>query len=109
MGMTGYRRSGGRSPLALTIGLSAVALGVLGLAASASAATRYAEVGGNGDATMCLQSDPCSLDNAVEDGSVANGDEVIVLPGTYTNLAGDYLNVTKAINLHGAAGGPRPV
>ena len=86
-------------------------LGALALPAAALGATRYASPTGTGPsgAGGCVQADPCSLDNAVEDPSVANGDEVIVLPGTYTNLSGDSIIVDNAIDLHGAAGGPRPV
>ncbi len=60
--------------------------GLLGVVSQAAGATRYAEVGGNGPpsgATPCPIEDPCALEPAVEDPSVANGDEVIVLPGTY--------------------------
>jgi hypothetical protein len=76
---------------------------------AAAQATRYAEPGGNGDPTMCLESDPCSLDAAVEDPAVQDGDEVIVLPGTYDSLTSDTLTVTDRINLHGENGAPRPL
>lgn len=71
--------------------------------AAAQAAQRYADPGGSG--TACTQGSPCSLDTAVEDSSVADGDEVIVMPGTYSTA--DVL-VTDAISLHGEAGQPRP-
>jgi hypothetical protein len=86
------------------------ALLVLALPSAASAqTTRYAEPGGTGEENVCAQSDPCSLDDAVEDDSVVDGDEVIVLPGTYDDLAGDGLLIADRINLHGAHGGPRPL
>jgi hypothetical protein len=58
---------------------------------------------------MCTQANPCSLDDAVEHSSVQNGDEIIVMAGTYDDLTGDTLSIDNQINLHGAAGGPRPV
>jgi hypothetical protein len=48
---------------------------------------------------------PCTLQRAVED-VAQTGDEVIVNPGTYNEI--DILNITDAIDLHGASG-PRPV
>ncbi len=61
----------------------------LGIAASAAADVRYAEPQGNGDGNVCLQSDPCELQVAVNDISVQDGDEVVVLPGIY-DLTGDH-------------------
>jgi hypothetical protein len=77
----------------------------LATAVSASATTRYAEPSGNGP-EPCELSDPCSLQTAVE-GTVTDGDEVILLPGTYveTNELDD---VNDAIDMHGQAGAPRP-
>lgn len=75
---------------------------------SAWGAVRYAEVSpGDGDPTVCSQLDPCSLENAVEHASVDNGDEIVVGSGTY-DLGTGSISVTRAIDLHGAAGGPRP-
>lgn len=70
---------------------------------AAEAAQRYASPTGSGSA--CTQANPCTLDTAVEDPSVVDGDEVIVTPGTYSTA--DVL-VTDAITLHGQAGQPRP-
>ena len=70
---------------------------------------RFAEVSpGDGDPAVCAQADPCSLDNAVEDLSVQDGDEVVVLPGTY-DLGMGIVAINDEISVHGAAGGPRPV
>ena len=77
----------------------------LAVAVPASAATRYAEPNGNGP-EPCDLSDPCSLQTAVE-GIVTDGDEVILLPGTYVET--DELDdVNDAIDLHGQSGSPRP-
>jgi hypothetical protein len=91
----------------LAIGV-AIALIVLALpATSLGQTTRYASTSGSG--TACTEMNPCSLDTAVEDPSVTSGDEVIVAPGTYTDLASDSLVVDDSINLHGENGAPRPV
>ena len=88
--------------------LVAAAAAMLILPPSAGAqTTRYASTGGTG--TACTQGNPCSLDTAVEDPSVVSGDEVIVAPGTYTDLSSDTLVVDDPINLHGENGMPRPV
>jgi len=75
-------------------------------AAPAVATTRYAGPTGDLDPDCTNQAAPCELQHAVE--TVAqNGDEVVVLPGNY-NLGADKLEVSKVIDLHGAAGQPRP-
>ena len=89
------------------IPLLASILLLLAFPALASAATRYAEPGGNGPAASCPQADPCDVEDAVEDGSVAAGDVVIVLGGSY-NLGSGSLAVTKSITLRGPAPGQRP-
>jgi hypothetical protein len=90
---------------------------VFGLTGVADAATRYAEPDGNGPEASCPAADPCDLTTAVEGPSVANGDEVVVLPGVHVlpgDLPGDGfsgsnpLYVVKAIDIHGAPGGPAP-
>jgi hypothetical protein len=76
---------------------------------SALGAIRYAEVSpGDGDPAVCAQADPCALEIAAEHPSVNNGDEVVVLPGTY-NLGTGSLGINDEISVHGAAGGPRPI
>jgi hypothetical protein len=73
------------------------------VAGTAMGAVRYAEPGGNGP-EPCNQSDPCPLQQAVE--SAASSDEVIVTAGDYTES--DPLNVPPGVDVHGAAGQPRP-
>ena len=74
--------------------------------AAASAAVRFAAPGAGGSA--CTQSAPCDIQTAIEAPTVVNGDEVVLLPGTYSTgtnpvVAGD------AIYVHGAVGAPRPM
>src|SRR6476469_6233958 len=87
---------------------AAVCVARLGLSASAFAATRYSEPGGNGPAATCPVSDPCDIQTAVEDSSVEFNDEIVVLPGTYT-LGADTLSPALDVHLHGADGQPRPL
>ena len=85
--------------------------GLFGVVSQAAGATRYAEVGGNGPpsgATPCPIEDPCALEPAVEDPSVANGDEVIVLPGTY-DLGASNLLINDSITVRGQGPGERPL
>ena len=75
------------------------------LAAGASAAsTRYVATDGTGSA--CTQGAPCDIVTGVN--SAGAGDEVIIAPGTYTT-ATQLSNASNQLNVHGAAGGPRPV
>ncbi len=88
-----------------------VIAGLTGAASQAAGATRYAEVGGNGPPsgpTPCPNEDPCALEPAVEDASVANGDEVIVLPGTY-DLGANNLLINDSITVRGQGAGQRPL
>jgi hypothetical protein len=91
---------------ALIAGIAAAALAMA--ASEASAAVRYTEPGGNGPASSCPQSNPCDILDAVEDPSVVNGDEVIVLPGTY-DIGAEEVDVEDDIDLHGAVGAPPPL
>src|SRR5262245_12667626 len=75
-------------------------------AGSASASVRYAEPGGDGPQGNCLQSDPCDIQDAIEDSSVVDGDEVVVEQGEY--VIDSVLNVSDAITVHGEPGKPRP-
>jgi hypothetical protein len=76
--------------------------------AQASAATRFAEPNGNGPAATCPEGDPCEIRTAISDASVAAGDEVVVMPGTYDITPGPTLSIGKAISVHGQAGQLRP-
>ena len=96
----------GRASVAL-LGAAFIFL-LVGAPSAFAGAVRYAEVSpGDGDPTVCALADPCSLKNAVEDPSVNNGDEVIVLPGTY-NLGTGTVTVDNSIDLHGQSGMPPP-
>ncbi len=84
---------------------------LLGTVSQAAGATRYAEVGGDGPpsgATPCPVDNPCALEPAVEDPSVADGDEVIVLPGTYDLGAGNLL-IDDSLTVRGQGPGERPL
>jgi hypothetical protein len=63
----------------------------LTIAASASAAERYAAPDGNGDPTECFASDRCSIEDALDTSMVSPGDRIYLATGTYT--------VTTALNL----------
>jgi hypothetical protein len=87
----------------------------LGLACAfpsvASAADRFAEPGGDG-AEPCEQTDPCDIETAVNDST--NGDDITLLPGTYTTsvlLGGTFTGGFTPkfdITIHGSPG-DRPV
>src|SRR5687767_12707262 len=96
----------GRRAVALSVVVGLI--GLAGPSAASAASVRFAEPNGDGPSGLgqCSQTDPCSLDNAVEDPVVADGDEVVILPGDY-NLA-NALVVDDGIELHGADGLPRP-
>ena len=88
-----------------------VAIGLLGTASHANAGTRYAEVGGDGPPSggePCPLANPCDLQASVEDASVVNGDEVIVLPGTY-DLGTSSLTIGDSITVRGQGPGQRPL
>src|SRR5215212_6789431 len=78
------------------------------LASPASAVVRHASPDGVTSTSMCTTGEPpCSLQRAVE--TVAQpGDEVILAAGDYTVSGGLAISVSKAIFVHGAAGGPQP-
>ncbi len=72
-------------------------LALLAFASAASAATRYAEPGGDGDA--CSKAKPCDIQHAVEQD--AAGDEVILGAGVY-EIGEDGLLVQRASFVHAA-------
>jgi hypothetical protein len=78
---------------------------LLAATSSASAATRYATVGGSGPAP-CLQTNPCPLPTAVT--AALAGDTVSVAPGTYPGLAG-LTNSNAGVEIAGEPGGTKPV
>lgn len=61
-----------------------VAVSLLLAAPVASGATRYASPTGIGPAATCPQGNPCNLQVAVGNAAVVAGDEIVLLPGTYT-------------------------
>jgi hypothetical protein len=97
----------GTGTVAVAFGLAAIALVS---ASPASAANRFAEVGGNGPAASCPQLDPCSIENAINAASSATNDDVTLLgglpPSPYVPTA--VLNVPSNVTVHGAPGA-RPV
>ncbi len=102
------------------------AAGALLLPAIASATTRYAAPGGTVPDTVCIAPDApkCSIGTAAAGIDVDAADEAVILPGNYSDTAGDLdgdvgptgtgnstdhvVQPTAAI-VHGAAGQPRPV
>jgi hypothetical protein len=82
-------------------------------APAAAAAIRYASPGGGATgAEPCLSSDPCSLSNAIEGhapADVNNGDRVVVLGGMGAFNPAGQINISKQIDIGGAAGEPVPV
>jgi hypothetical protein len=87
--------------------------------ANAAAATRFAAPGGTAPASSeCKRQEPCSLYSAASDSApnsaLQAGDEVVVLPGTYSVPAGDLgpsstLAFLRGIQVHGLAGAPHPL
>lgn len=78
------------------------------LAAPAHAATvRYAVPGGSGANSCTSPATACSIDKAVN--QAAAGDEVIVASGSYNMGPTSLSNSQLGVNVHGAAGQPRPV
>jgi hypothetical protein len=79
-------------------------------AAQASAASRFAEVGGNGPSATCPVSDPCGIVDAIN--LAAMGDDVTLLgglpPAPYTISALVELVVPSNVTVHGTVGA-RPV
>lgn len=72
---------------------------------AAQAGIRYAGPGGVGSEPCSDAMNPCGIETAVE-GSVANGDEIVVQPGTYT--ISNTLTVDDAVSVHGVSGQARP-
>lgn len=75
----------------------------LGSAAPASAAIRYTTPT-SPTGNLCSSRSPCEIHKAIE--QAADGDQVIVAPGTYQLSKG--IAATKSLNIHGPAGRARP-
>jgi hypothetical protein len=98
-----------------------VMVGLLGLPAVASATTRYAAPGGTADDTVCVTPDAakCSIGAAAGGTDVVPADEAVILPGNYSDTAGDLNgdtgNPTDGVvqpiagSVHGQSGEPMPV
>lgn len=85
---------------------AAAAIVCAAFAPSAFGEVRYAEQLGDGP-EPCLQSNPCEIERAVEGtvpADVSNDDEIVVLPGTYSNLG--EVQINKAIDVHGSSLSP---
>jgi hypothetical protein len=98
----------------LITGIAAASvLVVLSAAAPAAAAERFAAPNGTGPsgAGQCLEANPCSLANAIQDASVSDGDIVTLLPGStggvYESQGG--LTVNDAITLRSRDTDPMPL
>jgi hypothetical protein len=95
-----------RLGLALFLALAFVAIGPR---SARAANVRYAAPGANG-AQPCLQSAPCPLERALTGtgvNGVADGDSVVVEPGTYHPAAA--IEVEQAISIGGESGAPPPL
>jgi hypothetical protein len=102
--------------------VSAFAIALLG-AADASAVTRYAAPGGTATPAQCISPDGpyCSIGTAAAGTGVLVADEVVILPGNYSDSAGDLDGDVlsgqptdgtvnpSAGSVHGLLGAPRPV
>jgi hypothetical protein len=99
-----------------------VLAGCLIVPAAASATTRYAAPGGTAADTVCVTPDApkCSIGAAAGGPNVLGADEAVILPGEYSDTAGDldgdaapnstdHVVQPTAASVHGAAGQPRPV
>jgi hypothetical protein len=83
-----------------TSSLLAIAALLIFAAPAMSASVRYAEPGGDGPFATCPSSDPCSLTNATSSAYTVDGDEVVLLPGVYSQSA-TQVTIDEAVNVHG--------
>jgi hypothetical protein len=105
--VTTYPRIVNRRAYAAALLVGGALVAQAGLASPAfAAAVRYAAPGGSG--TACTAAAPCSLDTAFQL-SLANSDEIVVNPGTYTTASSGLSSSTSNLKVHGVAGQPRPV
>ena len=94
---------------------------LLALPAAAGATTRYAAPGGAAEDTICVTPDApkCSIGAAAGGPDVLPADEAVILPGEYSDSAGDLEGDTgnptdgvvqpTAGSVHGASGEPMPL
>src|SRR4051795_3595328 len=101
--MSKGRRGMRKARLLLGVSL-AVVLGGL-TSSTALAAQRFASQTGSG--TACTLPNPCDGRYGMTGGApnpVANGDEVILLPGTYDLGTSSEVTITASIDVHGQTG-----
>jgi hypothetical protein len=79
-----------------------IAFAALALPGAASAAERHASPSGTGNPAECFAPAPCSLTDALSNGFLNDGDEVILAPGTYT--VSSVLALSKAVLVRGSGG-----
>jgi hypothetical protein len=118
-GMIGVAPTARRGAIALAAAAVILAAG----AGPASAVTRYAAPGGTATDDVCVTptAAPCSIGAAAGGTNVLPADEAIILPGEYSDTAGDLdgdddgapgeegMVQPRAGSVHGAPGQPRPV
>lgn len=97
----GTRRA--RQAVVYAAAMGCIVVGLLA-AQSAYAEQRYAEVGGDGPAASCLQSDPCSIVDVLNPTFTEDGDEVILNAGTYDIGPNDF-STSEAVDIRGVGGG----
>jgi hypothetical protein len=73
-----------------------------------TAATRYTTPGGPSAGDCLSEATACDVEFAIESAAQA-GDEVVVLPGTYSFTSGDGILIDKRLDVHGKFGAARPV
>jgi hypothetical protein len=87
------------------------------LVSSSAAATRYAAPGGTGADPCTNPAAPCSIYTAADPSApgttVQTGDEVVLAPGEYSDVAGDlgpseFVQLAPGIEVRGETGKPRP-
>lgn len=80
--------------------------GIVSAAPAADAASRYASPSGTGPPGSCPKANPCSINDAVESGSVSDGDVVTLAAGDYTIT--NTVNIDDRITVRGDPAGARP-
>jgi hypothetical protein len=97
-------------PLKGVVAAACLSIVLLGVGAgTALAGVRFAAPGGTG-AQPCLETAPCDSEKALTGtgvNGVADGDSIILLPGTYHPK--ESLNVTHVVTISGQPGSPEPL
>lgn len=96
-----------KSPRTIAVAtLSWIALIFPLVPASADGAANAYYAGPTGTGSACTQMNPCTIPTAVS--SAADGDEVIVLQGSYS-VGSTTVNITGGIEVHGQDGASKPM